>query len=226
MGFLETLDGRSLSHLNGANIVTVGRLYLLPAMCYAIIEGRLPVAAAAYAVLALSDVLDGLWARWKGQVTKLGIVLDPLADAAFHMWAFAGLALAEMIPVWLLALVLVRYLLLIGGGILLYWIKGQIRVLPTPFGKTTGVLTVLATFVLLAYPGDPRARPAEILWFLGIILALTVLHVVAIGWVNLKLPVTEAPARTQVHGRWAKSLQRRPRNGSATTSRKGDADES
>jgi cardiolipin synthase len=208
VGFLETLDGRPLGHLNGANILTLGRLFLLPLLAYLIGGRRLDLAAPAYLILAATDVLDGLWARWKKQITKLGIVLDPLADVAFHLWVFCALFWAGIIPAWILALVITRYGLLIGGGAFLYLTKGQIRVLPTPFGKATGVLVTAGTLALLIFP------PASVPWVywvvptLGVILALTVLHVLAIGWVNLRLPLETDPAPTQVRGRWVQSWRR------------------
>lgn len=211
VGFLETLDGRQVKQLNGANIITLGRLVLLPALGYLIVDRHFAVAGAAYLALAFSDVVDGLWARWRGQVTKLGIVLDPLVDVAFHLWAFASLWKAQLIPLWILILVLIRYALLLVGGVGLYLGKGQIRIFPTPFGKVTGVLMTAACAALLLFPGvDGRAgTPAWVVNGLGVIMAATVAHVVAIGWVNLRLPLREEPAVPRVRGRIAESIRRK-----------------
>jgi phosphatidylglycerophosphate synthase len=205
VGFLETLDGKPLRHLNGANIVTLGRLFFLPTMAYLIVQGARPAAGLVYLFLALTDVLDGLWARWRGQITKLGIVLDPLVDVAFHVWAFVALWFAEMLPTWILSLVLIRYGLLVGGGIVLYLAKGQIRVLPTPLGKLTGILTTTLCAYLLLWP---HRFPGWGYQLLGGILAVTILHVVAIGWVNIRRPLVAPPAPAQVRGRWARTLLR------------------
>jgi cardiolipin synthase len=216
VGFLSTIDGRMLSHLNGANIITLGRVFLLPTLGYLIAYGLFALAAPLYLALALSDVADGLWARRRGQVTKLGIIFDPLADVAFHIWVFASMWWAQRIPTWILVIVLLRYGLLIFGGVFLYYVKGQIRVFPTPFGKGTGVLVCAASAALLVFPGPPdsaTALPGWIVTALGIVLATTVLHVLAIGWVNLKLPLSDTPVGPQVRGRWARELKKRRSGG-------------
>ncbi|MBU1698820.1 MAG: CDP-alcohol phosphatidyltransferase family protein [Candidatus Eisenbacteria bacterium] len=223
VGFLETLDGRPLGRLNGANILTLGRLLLLPLLAYLIGVRQFSLAAPLYLILAATDVLDGLWARWKKQITKLGIVLDPLADVAFHLWVFGALSWAGLIPPWILVLVLIRYALLIGGGIFLYLTKGQIRVLPTPFGKATGVLITAATMVLLVSPASSNGWLDWIVRGLGVILLLTVLHVIAIGWVNLRLPLQTDPAPTQVRGRWAQSLKKQGEDREVDASHPGES---
>jgi cardiolipin synthase len=211
VGFLETLDGRQLRHLNGANILTLGRLVLLPALGYLIAYRHFSVAGVAYLVLAFTDVVDGLWARWRGQVTKLGIVFDPLVDVAFHLWAFAALWKADLVPGWILILVLIRYALLLVGGVGLYLGKGQIRIFPTPFGKVTGILITAGCAALLFFPGG-EGRPGAPAWVvqgMGVIVAATVAHVLAIGWVNLRLPLRAEPAVPQVRGRFAQSIRRK-----------------
>ncbi|HET9752080.1 MAG TPA: CDP-alcohol phosphatidyltransferase family protein, partial [Myxococcales bacterium] len=69
--------------LNAPNLMTLGRMALIPLFLYLLYyENRRNsfLAAAVYALCALSDWLDGWLARVSNKVTTLGKFLDPLAD--------------------------------------------------------------------------------------------------------------------------------------------------
>ena len=69
----------------------------------------------AFVVLAVSgvtDYLDGVIARATGQISRLGQLLDPLADRLYTLATLFGLALREIIPWWLVVLILSRDVML------------------------------------------------------------------------------------------------------------------
>ncbi len=195
VGFLETPEGVRLTRLGGPNVLTLSRSFLLPPLLYVIAQGDYFWAAFFYGVTALTDVADGWWARHGGGQSKLGIVLDPVVDLSFHLGVFVTISLVGLLDEIALVLVLLRSGLLVFGTGLLYLWKGQVRIQPTPLGKGTGLLMSVGTFALLALAeaaaqGVPlAARWVSILQVsLVALLTLAVVHVVAIGLVNLRFP--------------------------------------
>lgn len=104
----------------------------------------------AFAVLALSgasDFLDGRIARRYHQVSRLGQVLDPLADRLFIVSTVLALALRQIVPWWLVALILLRDLV----GTVLVWSIRRLgyRGLPTHFLGKAATFCLLWAFPLL-----------------------------------------------------------------------------
>jgi phosphatidylglycerophosphate synthase len=195
VGFLETIDGVQLRHLGGPNVLTLSRGFALPPLIYLIGHGDFTLAAGFYALAMTTDVVDGWWARHGGGQTKLGIVLDPVVDLTFHLGVFVSLSLVGLLGQAALVLTLLRSgLLILGTGLLYLW-KGQVRIQPTPFGKATGFLLSLGTFTLLVVSGAAAPGPGAFTTWAGVLrtglvvlLASAVVHVVAIGLVNLSYP--------------------------------------
>jgi len=192
VGFLESLDGVQLRSLGGPNVLTLSRGFLLPPLIYLIVQRDYLVAAGCYGLISATDVVDGWWARHGGGQSKLGIVLDPIVDLVFHLGVFVSLSLIGLLGRAALVLVLLRSgLLVLGTGLLYLW-KGQVRIQPTPYGKATGLLLSLGTFALLVVAGAGGASAGAVAGALRtglvVLLAGAVLHVLAIGLVNLSFP--------------------------------------
>jgi cardiolipin synthase len=148
---------------------------------------------------AWTDVADGWIARRFGQVTRLGIVLDPIVDVVFNLSVIGGLWMAGLIGPVVFGFAVVRYTILLVGGTCLYLFLGPVRIQPTWFGRLTGVVvSALIGFLILLFSVDapwsaaliPLTRTA-----LSVLLATTVAHVVALGWYNLKIMTGQAQRR-------------------------------
>lgn len=62
------------------NFISIARLLFLPFIVQALIRGRFLEALVLFSIGSLTDLVDGLLARWLNAVTPFGRVLDPLAD--------------------------------------------------------------------------------------------------------------------------------------------------
>ncbi|MGY1835863.1 CDP-alcohol phosphatidyltransferase family protein [Blastococcus sp. SYSU DS0510] len=104
-------------------------------------------------VSGFTDWLDGKLARWLDQGSRLGALLDPAADRLYIVSALVALALREVVPLWLVALLVGRELLL---GVLLLVLRAygypplQVHYL----GKAATLLLLYAFPVLLVADGD------------------------------------------------------------------------
>lgn len=111
--------------LTPANVVTVIRLLFVFPVVYCVLQEG-PVwrwaALSLFLVAALSDGLDGYLARSRGEVTRLGQLLDPVADKVLGIGVFAALVYRELLPAWMLwTLVAKEAVQLAVGALLLTW---------------------------------------------------------------------------------------------------------
>ena len=102
------------------------------------------------AVAALTDILDGYFARLFDDHTLLGALLDPIADKMLTIGSFFALVYIQRLPFWFFMLALTKELLqLVGAGSFLYRYHDTYRVQATWLGKAAMVgQTVLISWVL------------------------------------------------------------------------------
>src|SRR6476620_626490 len=91
------------------NVLSVLRLVGVPVFLWAILAEHDAVALAALMFSGVSDYLDGKIARHFGMISRVGQLLDPLADRLYIATTLFGLAWRDIIPWWLVLSVLKRY---------------------------------------------------------------------------------------------------------------------
>ncbi|WP_125775900.1 CDP-alcohol phosphatidyltransferase family protein [Antribacter gilvus] len=94
------------------NVISLLRLALVPVFAVLIVAGQDVWALVVLAVSGASDWLDGVLARRLHQVSKLGQMLDPAADRLFIFVTLLGLAWRDVVPLWLVVVVVVRDVML------------------------------------------------------------------------------------------------------------------
>ena len=95
-----------------ANQVSLARAHLAaPALVYSLESNRLGYLALVLALAGLTDLVDGTIARHFDKPSMLGGGLDPVVDGILLGAVAVGLALGGIFPLWLAAVVVVRYLL-------------------------------------------------------------------------------------------------------------------
>jgi CDP-diacylglycerol--glycerol-3-phosphate 3-phosphatidyltransferase len=103
--------------VNLPNYLTLGRICLVPLVVGFLISAEsihALVAACLFGAAALTDWLDGLIARRRGQVTVLGKLLDPVADKLLVAAALVSLVHVEMISAWMAVVIIGRELAVTG----------------------------------------------------------------------------------------------------------------
>ena len=132
------------------------------------------IAAFIFLVMAASDVLDGYLARKKGQITKLGSFLDPLADKLLMVCACLLLASQKAhvgsfrLPQTVVVLIIGKDLFLLIGFFVVYLITLQVRIIPAPIGKFATALQLSMVTAILFAPEISTLIPAWI-WFLRLL---------------------------------------------------------
>jgi cardiolipin synthase len=136
--------------VNIPNSLTVGRIILIPIFVTAMVYGAYRYGLYLFAVAALTDMLDGLFARLTNQKTVLGTFLDPLADKLLLITSFVLFAYNEWLPKWLAITVISRDLIVVIGWFLLYMVTSHAKVEPVLLGKTAiAMQLVLLSYVML-----------------------------------------------------------------------------
>lgn len=149
-----------------ANKITIGRLLCVPVfivlvMSYTREQPWLRLAAlGVFVAAAVSDALDGFVARAYNQKSRLGAVLDPLADKLLVNLAFVFLAvnheLRYPIPPWLPVIVLSRDVTISLGAYLINEYYGPLRVRPRISGKLTTAIQMAYLISVLLEAGFAR----------------------------------------------------------------------
>ncbi len=99
------------------NVITIFRIFLVLPVVLSLIDRKFEIAAVLFIVAAVSDMLDGFIARKFNKMTKVGAILDPLADKLLLNYTFIVLATEKLLPQLLLAAVLLKDLILISGSV-------------------------------------------------------------------------------------------------------------
>lgn len=105
------------------------------------------------AVGGFTDWLDGKLARWLDQGSRLGALLDPAADRLYIVAALIALALREIVPVWLVVLLLGREVVL-ALALLVLRAYGYPPLQVHYLGKAATLLLLYAFPVLLIADGE------------------------------------------------------------------------
>jgi CDP-diacylglycerol--glycerol-3-phosphate 3-phosphatidyltransferase len=103
--------------LNLPNALTLLRIFLVPLLVVVLltrISGHVYFGAGIFLVAVLTDYLDGFFARRRNEVTRLGILLDPLADKLLTAAAFLSLVEMGVVPAWVVMIVIARELAVTG----------------------------------------------------------------------------------------------------------------
>jgi cardiolipin synthase (CMP-forming) len=140
--------------MNLPNLITIGRILLVPITVWLIISGEFALAFVAFVTAGVSDGVDGYIARRFDQRTELGAYLDPIADKALLVSIYVSLGLLKFIPAWLVILVVTRDVLIVGA-VILSWVVGKpIIVAPSMASKFNTAGQIILAGVVLGVLGS------------------------------------------------------------------------
>jgi cardiolipin synthase (CMP-forming) len=135
--------------MNLPNLLSLFRLFLTAFFIILASNGRFRLALILFVAQAASDMLDGFLARRMGTKTNLGSYLDPLADKVMLASSYIVLCAKGIIPVWLVATVIARDLV-ISTGFFILLSKGLRKIpIPSLVSKTTTVFQMLTVVYVL-----------------------------------------------------------------------------
>lgn len=141
------------------NVLTLARLLALVPFVYLAMTGEDRAALILFFIAGLTDTLDGTIARHFGQSSKIGRLLDPLADKLFTGVSFVVLSAFRgslpHIPIWLMAAVVLRDVLILFGSFVVYRRSRNSGFKPSIFGKLNTFFEIGLVVVFLAQSDLP-----------------------------------------------------------------------
>ena len=124
------------------NALTIIRFLLIPIIVISIFNGDYIIAFIFFTVSGITDIADGCIARKFNLISNFGKLMDPLADKLTQIATIASLTLKDIIPIWILAIVLLKELIMIAGASFLY--GKDVVVYSKWYGKLATVLFYVA----------------------------------------------------------------------------------
>jgi cardiolipin synthase len=166
------------------NIITLGRILLVPIIIWAIASSQMEVAFAVFVVAGVSDGVDGFLAKRFNMASELGAMLDPLADKALLVSIYMALGIWGAIPRWIVILVVSRDVMIVSAVIVSWLFDKPVPMKPLMVSKINTVAQVaLAALVLAALAFDfPRSPYDAILMGLVTVFSLASVSLYLVEW--------------------------------------------
>jgi CDP-diacylglycerol---glycerol-3-phosphate 3-phosphatidyltransferase len=140
---------------------------------------------------AATDVMDGYIARKRGEITTLGILLDPIADKLLISAAFISLVQMGLVPAWMVVIIIGREFIVVG---LREIASVEGLVIPaSPLGKTKMILQVLAgcAVILTAKYTSLKLLGIVLMWLVVLSAVASAIHYFQMFWSQIDIRVQE-----------------------------------
>ena len=157
------------------NLLSLFRLLLVPVFPLVFFQpwpDARQWAVAVYLTAFLTDIADGWIARHFNQITRLGRVLDPLADKLMTFVVIICITVDEIIPFWALAVFFCKELAMAAGGWIMYRTVGDV-ISANWLGKAATGAFFIVCVLLVLFPAIPRP------WATGLISAALAMTIAA-----------------------------------------------
>ncbi len=162
------------------NLITLIRILLTPLFIIFLIQGRYRQALIVFVLAGVSDLADGLIARWWQQKSRLGSYLDPAADKLLMSASFVTLSISRLIPSWLTVVVISRDVILGLGALILRLADYPLVIRPSLAGKWTTTLQLITIGLVLLAKGKLWHLPPGVLtvffYLTGVLTAISGIH--------------------------------------------------
>jgi len=154
--------------------LTLLRIFFVPIVVVLLLTkgGNMDLwAVGVFLLAAVTDLLDGYLARKRGQITTLGILLDPIADKLLTSAAFISLTERGLVPAWMVVIIVGREFAVSGLRLIA---SAEMYVLePSELGKTKMVFQVVAITVIIEGRRFPALHPlGEVLLWMVVLFAV------------------------------------------------------
>jgi len=153
------------------NLLTLARIGLVPWLVVLFHDHHYGWALAVFLIAGITDGLDGYIAKKYNAHTYLGSILDPLADKALLVTSYVMLSLLEIIPFWLMVVVVFRDILIVGGNLLMVVFFSTMEMRPLMISKLNTVLQIFYVLLVLVTLSS-GVNLSGLISFTGILVAI------------------------------------------------------
>jgi cardiolipin synthase len=136
---------------NIPNLICLIRIVLVVPITWYLVRGNYELALLLIMIAGLSDGLDGYLARHYGWTSRVGGLLDPLADKLLFVTVFAALTWNGLVPLWLLLVVIGRDIVIVSGALAYEMLIGPVEPNPSRVGKLNTVMALLYLLFVMTW---------------------------------------------------------------------------
>ena len=195
MGLLRWLNRRTVYRLSWPTRITLGRILLIAPFIVCMLSMNDPQLTASeqrllrhaaiglFFLMAISDAVDGYWARHRRQITRLGAFLDPLADkllitsASLLLVSQKGHVEGFLLPMTVVVLIIGKDVLITIGFLVMYLITSRVHIVPVMAGKLSTTLQLSMVVAVLIAPDLAQVIPGyrvfvQMLWWAAAVAAV------------------------------------------------------
>ncbi len=165
------------------NVISVFRMLLVGPVVWCLLQQEFGIALVLFAIAGISDGLDGFLAKHFGWQSRLGTILDPLADKLLLVCSFLALTWAGLSPLWLLVAVITRDLLIVIGGVAFHYLLGRFEMEPSYISKANTFFQIIYVLAVVFFRGEFAFTPWIIEALLYIVFATTVISGLNYVWI-------------------------------------------
>ncbi|MCB1866027.1 MAG: CDP-alcohol phosphatidyltransferase family protein [Chromatiales bacterium] len=156
------------------NYITFGRLLLVGPVVWCLLNQYYSGALALFALAGVSDALDGFLAKRYGWQSRLGTVLDPLADKVLLVSAYIALGVLGWLPIWLVTAVIVRDVVIVIGAVSYYFRIAAVDMTPLAVSKLNTFTQIVLVLAVVAHAGFGIIAPIWLERGIWIVAATTI----------------------------------------------------
>jgi cardiolipin synthase len=135
------------------NLITVGRIVLVPVVIWAITSGNMLLAFWVFVAAGISDAVDGFIAKRFNAQTEFGAYLDPIADKALLMSIYVTLSIEMLLPRWIVIAVVSRDIMIMGAVVLSWVLNKPVEIHPLIVSKLNTAAQISLAALVLASSG-------------------------------------------------------------------------
>jgi len=132
------------------NLISFMRILLVVPVIVLIINQEFLMALVIFVIAGVSDGIDGFLAKHYSWQSRLGSILDPIADKLLLVCSFVTLSWVGMIPVWLVVAVFVRDFIIVLGAAGYHFRYGKYEMEPSFISKFNTFMQILLVTAILS----------------------------------------------------------------------------
>lgn len=147
------------------NAISCARVALVVPVVVSLLDGNYEIALLLFVVAGGSDGVDGFLAKRYGWQTRIGGLLDPIADKTLVSATFITLGWLGLVPLGVVAIIVGRDVVIVSGALAYHWLVAPVHGLPSVVSKlnTAFQLTFVVCVVARAAYDWPPADAATVL---------------------------------------------------------------
>ncbi len=189
--------------MNLPNSLTILRIFFVPLLVVVLLTRQpnwdfwgLPIHFEVWGVLILivaaaTDAMDGYIARKRGEVTTLGILLDPIADKLLISAAFISLVQMGLVPAWMVVIIIGREFMVVGLRDIAS-VEGLV-IPASALGKTKMILQVVAGCAVILTAKYPALKSlgTTLMWLVVLSAMVSAVHYFQMFWGQINFRVQQ-----------------------------------